>query len=90
MRADNYTAIHATNHVLCGHRPVGVAAQWLAWRSRLPAIVFLLAAGLIAGPLTGLIAPSNIGETRPNGKTKQWVCSRADGEAAAIAVIYLA
>lgn len=37
---------------------LGVAAQWLAWRSRLPAIIFLLAAGLIVGPLTGLIAPS--------------------------------
>ena len=30
----------------------------------------------------------NIGETLPNGKTKQWVCSRADGEPVAIAVLY--
>jgi putative SOS response-associated peptidase YedK len=30
----------------------------------------------------------NIGETLPSGKTKQWVCSRADGEPVAIAVIY--
>jgi putative SOS response-associated peptidase YedK len=30
----------------------------------------------------------NIGETLPSGKTKQWVCSRADREAVAIAVIY--
>jgi putative SOS response-associated peptidase YedK len=30
----------------------------------------------------------NIGETLPSGKTKQWVCSRADGAAVAIAVIY--
>jgi putative SOS response-associated peptidase YedK len=30
----------------------------------------------------------NIGETLPNGKTKQWVCNRADGEPVAIAVIY--
>jgi len=30
----------------------------------------------------------NIGEELPNGKTKQWVCSRADGAAMALAVIY--
>ncbi len=32
----------------------------------------------------------NIGETLPNGKTKQWVCSREDGEPVGIAVIYSA
>ena len=36
---------------------VGVAAQWLAWRTRLPAIIFLLVAGLLVGPVTGLISP---------------------------------
>jgi NhaP-type Na+/H+ or K+/H+ antiporter len=36
---------------------VGVAAQWLAWRIRLPAIVFLLAIGLVVGPLTGWVDP---------------------------------
>ena len=35
----------------------GVAAQWLAWRFRLPAIVLMLAAGLILGPVTGLFVP---------------------------------
>ncbi|MEL6922362.1 MAG: cation:proton antiporter, partial [Pseudomonadota bacterium] len=35
----------------------GIAAQWLAWRFRLPAIVLLLAAGFIAGPMTGFIDP---------------------------------
>jgi putative SOS response-associated peptidase YedK len=30
----------------------------------------------------------NIGETLPNGKTRQWVCSRTDGQPVAIAVIY--
>jgi NhaP-type Na+/H+ or K+/H+ antiporter len=37
---------------------VGVAAQWLAWRARLPAIVLLLAAGFIAGPVTGVLDPA--------------------------------
>ncbi|WP_425275164.1 hypothetical protein [Thioclava nitratireducens] len=36
----------------------GVGAQWLAWRMRLPAIVIMLVAGLIAGPATGLLNPS--------------------------------
>lgn len=36
---------------------LGVGAQWLAWRLRLPAIVLLLVAGLIAGPATGLLRP---------------------------------
>lgn len=35
----------------------GVAAQWLAWRFQLPAIVLLLAAGALAGPVTGLVQP---------------------------------
>ncbi len=36
----------------------GMAAQWLAWRLRLPAIVLLLAAGFIAGPATGFVNPA--------------------------------
>lgn len=36
---------------------LGVGAQWVAWRMRLPAIVLLLLAGLVAGPLLGLIDP---------------------------------
>lgn len=35
-----------------------MAAQWVAWRLRLPAIVLLLAAGFIAGPITGFIEPA--------------------------------
>ncbi len=31
----------------------GMLCQWLAWRVRLPAILFLLCAGIIAGPLAG-------------------------------------
>jgi NhaP-type Na+/H+ or K+/H+ antiporter len=31
----------------------GMLCQWLAWRVKLPAILFLLFAGIIAGPLTG-------------------------------------
>lgn len=36
---------------------LAVAAQWLAWRVKAPGIVFLAAAGLIAGPGLGLVSP---------------------------------
>ena len=36
----------------------GVAAQWFAWRFRIPAIVILTAAGLLLGPFTGVLQPS--------------------------------
>ncbi|MFW6092693.1 MAG: cation:proton antiporter [Pseudomonadota bacterium] len=36
---------------------LGAAAQWVAWRLRMPAIVILLAAGFIAGPVTGVLDP---------------------------------
>lgn len=37
---------------------LGVGAQWLAWRIRIPAIVVLAIAGLLAGPGFGLLDPS--------------------------------
>jgi NhaP-type Na+/H+ or K+/H+ antiporter len=36
---------------------VGFFAQWLAWRMRLPAILFLLLIGIVIGPATGLFNP---------------------------------
>ena len=36
----------------------GVGAQWLAWRLRLPAIVLMLAAGLLLGPVLGVLEPA--------------------------------
>jgi NhaP-type Na+/H+ or K+/H+ antiporter len=38
----------------------GAAAQWLAWRLRLPAILFLLGLGFCLGPLTGLLDPDRV------------------------------
>ncbi|MCB1746542.1 MAG: sodium:proton antiporter [Gammaproteobacteria bacterium] len=35
----------------------GTAAQWLAWRFRIPAIVLLTATGFLLGPLTGQVRP---------------------------------
>lgn len=37
---------------------IGALAQWLAWRVRLPAILFLLIAGFLAGPVSGVFDPA--------------------------------
>ena len=36
---------------------LGVGAQWVAWRLRVPAIVLMLGIGLLAGPLLGVLDP---------------------------------
>jgi len=36
---------------------VGIGAQWLSWRLKLPAILFLLVTGFVAGPVSGIIDP---------------------------------
>jgi NhaP-type Na+/H+ or K+/H+ antiporter len=36
---------------------LGVGAQWLSWRLKLPSILFLLILGILAGPVTGLLDP---------------------------------
>lgn len=37
---------------------LGVGAQWVAWRFRLPSILLLLVAGFVAGPVLGLLEPT--------------------------------
>jgi len=47
-------------HLLIGLATIivlGMGAQWLAWRLRLPAILFLLIVGFLAGPVAGVIEP---------------------------------
>jgi len=36
---------------------IAFACQWLAWRVKLPAILFLLAAGIVLGPVSGVLQP---------------------------------
>ncbi|PZU13637.1 MAG: sodium:proton antiporter [Sphingobium sp.] len=38
---------------------LGIGAQWIAWRTGWPAIALMLAAGVVAGPITGLIEPEH-------------------------------
>jgi len=39
---------------------VGIGTQWLAWGTRIPSILLLLAAGFILGPATGVLDPDAI------------------------------
>lgn len=49
-----------TEHLLAGLTGIlvcGIGAYWLAWRCHVPAILFLLLAGLVVGPVTGWLRP---------------------------------
>lgn len=39
---------------------LGLLCQWIAWRVKLPAILFLLLAGILIGPASGLLAPDEL------------------------------
>ncbi|MGB0115122.1 MAG: sodium:proton antiporter [Ilumatobacteraceae bacterium] len=38
----------------------GMLAQWLAWRAQVPSIIALLVAGLLLGPVTGIVDPDEL------------------------------
>ncbi len=46
--------------ILCGIIGAGFISQWFAWRLRLPAILFLLFAGILAGPVLGWLDPDQV------------------------------
>jgi NhaP-type Na+/H+ or K+/H+ antiporter len=39
---------------------LGIGAQWMAWRFRLPSILLLLLVGFLAGPVLGFIDPQSL------------------------------
>src|SRR3569623_966990 len=39
---------------------IGIGCQWLAWWLKLPAILFLLLAGIGVGPLSGILQPDRL------------------------------
>lgn len=45
---------------LTGVLVLGIGSQWLASRLKLPSILLLLAAGVVAGPATGFIVPKQL------------------------------
>ena len=46
--------------MLAGMLMIGFLSQWLAWRVKLPAILFLLLAGIVLGPVSGLVDPDKL------------------------------
>jgi len=53
--------MHGNNlFILSGVLVAGFACQWLAWRVKLPSILFLLLTGIIAGPTLGLLDPDAV------------------------------
>lgn len=60
MQQETQAAVELAVTVLA----VGVGAQWIAWKMRVPAIILLVAGGLIVGPFTpdALIRPGASGE----------------------------
>ncbi|QIL01987.1 sodium:proton antiporter [Sphingomonas sinipercae] len=49
--------MHETAFMMALVGVLGIGAQWLAWRTQLPAIALMLAAGFLVGPVFGLIDP---------------------------------
>ncbi len=47
-------------YILVAIMVLGSAAQWLPWRLKVPAILALLAIGLLCGPVTGVLDPDAI------------------------------
>jgi len=43
--------------LLVGIGILSLVSQWLAWRLRVPAILFLLTSGMLLGPVTGILDP---------------------------------
>lgn len=54
MLAASESALGPTLAIIVG---VGMAAQWLSWRTQIPSIILLLIAGLTLGPVFGVVDP---------------------------------
>jgi len=50
----------STTMILAAIGVTSLLCQWLAWRVRMPAILFLLAGGILAGPVTGFLEPEAV------------------------------
>ena len=57
MWAASESAIGPTLALMLG---AGMLAQWIAWRIQVPSIIALLVAGLLLGPVTGIVEPDEL------------------------------
>jgi len=46
--------------ILSGIIALGLVCQWLAWRTKLPSILFLLTVGIVIGPVLGWLDPPEL------------------------------
>ncbi|WP_371230335.1 cation:proton antiporter [Pseudomonas sp. QE6] len=51
---------HSTYFAFAGIGIASLLSQWLAWRLRLPAILFLLLSGILIGPVLHLLTPEQL------------------------------
>ena len=49
---------HHVAEVIASILIVGIALQWVGWRLKIPALILLIAAGFIMGPVTGWLKPT--------------------------------
>ncbi len=52
-----------SEHIITGLAIIvilGISAQWIAWRLKMPSILFLLIFGFVAGPVTGILNPDEV------------------------------
>ena len=52
--------MHNTVTILASISFAAIICQWVAWKVRLPAILFLLLTGIVAGPLLGVFDPQEV------------------------------
>lgn len=53
--------MHSSNLIILSSVLVaGFACQWIAWRVKLPSILFLLLTGIVAGPVLGWLRPDEL------------------------------
>jgi CPA1 family monovalent cation:H+ antiporter len=51
---------HQETLLLAGIVALGICCQWLAWRLKLPAILPLLGAGFLLGPVLNILHPQEL------------------------------
>jgi NhaP-type Na+/H+ or K+/H+ antiporter len=57
---EDYNLIENIMATIAGIIVLGITAQWVAWRLRIPSILLLLLLGFVAGPITGLLNPDEL------------------------------
>lgn len=60
MQSAEIAVTHTPSFALAGVLLLGIAGQWIAWRTHFPSILLLLALGLAAGPVFSFVDPNAV------------------------------